>query len=204
MGMTMHKEDHGRDLLGQARLALSHLQLSAPTGGSTVADHGAARDVARSAMNWLEDTEMFSQAHTVLDQIGAVTRKFKAEACVVENDNEVYFDTCSVSLAHSRVGLSPGFVVEEMVCSVCDADPRDCEHLSGEAYGGEIAHRVIKKARLLEVSLVARPAQPDARITRVSLPSAAVRAALGEMPPGTKLVCDKCLSACTGLREHSS
>jgi hypothetical protein len=199
----MRDEDHGRELLDQARLALSDLQLFAPTGGSTVDDHRAARDIARSAMNWLEDTEYFWQAHTVLDQIGAITRNFKAEACVVENDNEDYFETCSVSLAHTRVGLSPGFVVEELVCSICDADPRDCEHLSGEAYEGKVAYRIIKKARLLEVSLVARPAQPDARITRVSLPRAAVRAALGDMQPGAKLVCDKCLSACAGLREFN-
>jgi hypothetical protein len=198
----MRDNEHGRELLDQARLALSHLKAAAPTGDSTVSDHHAARETARSAMNWLEDTALFSQAHTVLDQIGAITRKFRVEACVVENDDKDYFDTCPVSLAHTRVGLSPGFVVEEMVCSVCDADPRDCEHLSGESYEGGVAHRVIKKARLLEVSLVARPAQPDARITRASLPGAAVRAALGDRPRGTKLVCDKCLSACAGLREH--
>jgi hypothetical protein len=156
-------------------------------------------------MNWLEDTSMFSEAHLVLDQIGALTREHKPEACVMEYDKGTYFDACSVSLAHSRVGLSPGFVVEEMSCSICDADPRDCEHLSGETYDGAIAHRIVKKATLLEVSIVARPVQPDARITRMSVSMAEVRAALGhDVPPSAKVVCDKCLTACRGVRDQAS
>lgn len=198
-------ESHGLELLDRARAALSRLQANVSTGVSTVSEHQAAQETARSAMDWLEDTSMFSEAHLVLDQIGALTREYRPEACVMEHDKGTFFDTCSVSLAHSRVGLSPGFVVEEMSCSICDADPRDCEHLSGETYDGAIAHLIVKKATLLEVSIVTRPVHPDARITRMSVPRADERAALGhDVPPSAKVVCDKCLSACRGVRDHAS
>lgn len=199
------RDDRGLELLSQARVALAQLQSSGPAGASTVAEYLAAQETARSAMNWLEDTALFSDAHLVLDQIGELTRTFKPVACALGWEKGTYFDKCSVSLAHSRIGLSPGFVIEEMSCSICDADPRDCQHLSGEAYGGAIAHRVVKRATLLEVSIVARPVQLDARITRVSVPIAEVRAALGhDVPPGATVVCDKCLSECGGVRDQAS
>lgn len=192
----------GLEKLAEATAALDRLKRRAPRGDSTLSEHAQARTTARSAMDWLEDTDRFETAHRVLDEIGKLTRTHAPSACSLEEDEGQYFQTCPVSLAHSRVGLSPGLVVEEMKCSICSLDPRDCAHISGEAYDGVEAHRIITKARILEVNLVARPAQPDARLTRVSVTEAELREALGRtVDPGTIVTCDRCLSTCEGVRD---
>lgn len=197
------RQSRGLQLLAEANSALDDLRRRAPLGESTLQEHSQARTTARSAMDWLEDTSDFETAHKTLDEIGKLTRAHTPSLCSLEEDNGEYFETCPVSLAHSRVGLSPGLVVEEMKCNICDHDPRDCEHLSGEVYGGVEAHRIITKARILEVSLVARPAQPDARITRVSVTGSVLREALGRtVPPGATVTCDRCLSPCDGVRDN--
>jgi hypothetical protein len=54
----------------------------------------------------------------------------------------------------------------------------------------------------LEVSLVARPAHPDARLQSVSVATADVRASLGaRFRTGMPVSCDRCLSSCDGVTE---
>lgn len=60
------------------------------------------------------------------------------------------------------VFFSPGFIKQEIHCDICDARiaPRQsCIHERGELYDGQMAGRVIKKAKMLEVSLVTNPLQ---------------------------------------------
>ena len=59
-------------------------------------------------------------------------------------------------------GFSPGFLFEEVCCSVCQGKRTlrgDCGHKVGEIYNGEICGNVVTKARILHISIVDRPAQ---------------------------------------------
>ena len=59
-------------------------------------------------------------------------------------------------------GLSPGFLFEEVHCSVCNFTRslrKDCGHIVGEIYDGEICGNIVVKAKLLEISIVDSPAQ---------------------------------------------
>jgi hypothetical protein len=59
---------------------------------------------------------------------------------------------------------------------------------------------IIREMDLVEVSIVSKPAQPDARIQRQSVDTADLRAALGEQwKPGMAVNCDFCLRPCRGL-----
>jgi hypothetical protein len=187
---------NGRRSLGQAR----YLLLAQDPTASEIRARGAAVTL-RSAMDWLEDTEHFEEAHGLLDAVGRFLRT--EFGCHFEFADGAYWQTCPVALAHNRVGLSPGFVVDEAQCSICLQDPRTCEHIRGRTYDGERCVRIITKVReILEVSFVARPAQPDARIQRVSVSTKELSESLGDaFRPGVTLNCDRCLSGCDGVHD---
>lgn len=155
----------------------------------------------RSAMNWLEGSNEFEVAHQQLDEAGRTARTVFPNGCNLVHEGSAYFQACPVALAHTRVGLSPGYVVREAVCSVCSQDPEDCSHVKGRTYDGEVCYRIIKRVDVLEVSLVSRPAQPDARIHRISIPSDDLRDSLGDaFTPGVPIRCDRCTTPCDGVR----
>lgn len=166
-----------------------------------------ARDglaVLRSAVDWLEDTEHFDRAHRALDQAGRQVRSSFGCHLTFERAKG-YSQACPVALAHSRVGMSAGFIVEEAECSICKRDPEDCEHITGQRYGDEGCVRVITRASLLEVSLVSRPNQPDARIHSMSLSRSELETALGPLfRYGMPVSCDRCLAECGGMTELPS
>ena len=59
-------------------------------------------------------------------------------------------------------GFSPGLLIKEKRCSVCNAKltlNSGCEHRSGEIYDGEICHIEVTQMELLHISLVDNPAQ---------------------------------------------
>ncbi|GAA1871013.1 hypothetical protein GCM10009836_59640 [Pseudonocardia ailaonensis] len=155
----------------------------------------------RSAMNHLEDTATFEDAHTELDRAGRLARQKFAEGCHLDLDEDLtYHQSCPVALAHNRVGLSPGMIVRESQCSICESDPEDCIHITGRTYDGERCVRIIKEADILEVSFVARPNQPDARINRVSVDIGRLKRGLGsDFHPGVPVLCDNCLTPCGGV-----
>ena len=65
-------------------------------------------------------------------------------------------------LYHLQWGFSLGILYEEVCCSVCQYKRKlreDCGHEIGEIYDGEICHNIVKKAKILHVSLVDKPAQ---------------------------------------------
>jgi hypothetical protein len=91
--------------------------------------------VLRSAVDWLEDTEHFDSAHRALDEAGRQVRT--SFGCHLTFDGaKGYSRTCPVALAHSRVGMSAGCIVEEAQCSICKRDPEDCDHITGQRYEG--------------------------------------------------------------------
>lgn len=171
--------------------------------GSLLADsEEAARSAlqtARSAMDWLEDTDQFEEAHLLLHKLGQEVRA--TWGCQLGHDDRGYWRGCPVDLAHIRCGLSPGMVIGASECSVCHRDPADCDHITGRTYGTETCYRLITEVKaILEVSLVSRPAQPDARLGRVSISTTDLQDALGEeWAPGMPVSCDKCLLPCPGF-----
>ncbi|WP_419927268.1 hypothetical protein [Candidatus Poriferisocius sp.] len=158
--------------------------------------------VLRSALDWLEDTAHFDEAHKVLDDAGHQVRTTFGCNYAFYPDKG-YLQECPVALAHLRVGFSVGCIVRESECSVCHEDPEDCDHISGQAYDGEVCIRIVKKADLFEVSMVDRPSQPDARITSLPVPQADLEQAILTGGYGSPASCDRCLYSCTGMTEFN-
>jgi len=94
----------------------------------------------------------------------------------------------------------PGGGVSDLPwCRVCTS--RDCSEHSPDQLYRVGAAAIIEEMDVEEVSLVAKPAQPEGRILTQSIDTADLRAALGEeWTPGGPLSCDFCLIPCTGLR----
>ena len=154
----------------------------------------------RSAMNWLEDSDHFDNAHQRIDEAGAYVRR--TFGCQLHQEGMSYEQRCPVALAHNRIGFSVGMFIEQSECSICGADPATCQHITGRTYDGEFCARKITKGRVTEVSLVGRPAQPDARIHQVTVDHAVLRDHLGpRWQPGVPVNCDKCLRPCTGISD---
>lgn len=128
---------HASAALRNGRRAFLHAQylLSFDEDSSRAEAEETARrsfEAFRSAMNWYEadfDDDGFETAHRELDAAGAFVR---AEfGCTLLFENGTYFQSCPVSLAHNRSGLSPGFIIRKSECSVCHRDPEDCDHITG-------------------------------------------------------------------------
>lgn len=171
--------------------------------GEVMENDGASlRDMARRLRAVMDHTEQgakFDKAHGILDAIGVILRKDFADQCVLEYSNGQYLRTCPVDLAHIRAGLSPGFIIRSAECSICQKDPRFCPHIRGEVYNGETCIRIIKEADLLEVSLVDIPAQPEARIQSVGVPTASLGLTSEHLKKPPNITCDKCIKGCRGL-----
>ena len=193
----LNKLEEGWDAVCDAIDCLN--ELSFPRELERRARNGLA--TLRSAVDWLEDTDHFERAHQALDDAGRRVRlNF---GCHVDFDPvKGYSQTCPVALAHNRVGMSVGCIVEEAECSICRQDPEDCDHITGKQYGDEICVRVITKADLFEVSLVGRPQLPDARLTSISILRQELENSLGpEFQYGMTVTCDRCLQDCDGVSE---
>jgi hypothetical protein len=155
----------------------------------------------RGAMNYLEyeDMDQFDVAHARLDAAGRLAREIFPKGCLFVFKDEQYHQQCPVALAHNRAGLSLGMKVKAMECSICEGDPDECEHVRGRECGGQACVHIITDAEVMEVSLVGKPAQPDARLTSISVSTSTMRSKLGEFAPGVPVTCDKCLSSCDGV-----
>jgi hypothetical protein len=157
----------------------------------------------RSAMDWLEDTTDFDAAHKALDDAG---RKICTSfGCHLGQEGTEYWQECPVVLAHNRIGMSVGVVVEAVECSICRRDPEECKHVTGREYEGERCTQVITKFSLTEVALVRRPAFPDARLGRIGISIDELRTELGPLwRPGMRVRCTRCLEPCEGITEHDT
>lgn len=184
----------------------------------------------RSALDWAEDTELEAPTHQTLDDAGAWVRR--SFGCQVPHDGAKYWLDCPVQLAHTRIGLSVGGTAHK-ICSLCGNDLADCPHVPGQRYGvpggtldlgwcrvcmsrdncehlatetySASAVSIVDRMDLEEVSFVGKPAIPDARVERESLPIEDLAKALGpDFQPGTDLACDYCLHPCPGLHRPFS
>src|SRR5680860_1583357 len=85
-------------------------------------------------------------------------------------------------------------------CRICLA--QNCSehlpHLLYPAHPGSI----ITEMQLDEISIVARPAMPDARINRQGVSLESLQAGLGhDFTPGVQVRCERCLGECDGLMQ---
>jgi hypothetical protein len=188
-----------------------------------------ALTLLRGALDWAEDTEREDAAHLKLDKAGTWVRE--TYGCQFSRDGDSYLQTCPVALGHNRIGMSMGGYARVRICSLCGLDLSECEHLQGTAYlvpGGpgdlgwcrvclgatcdhdpSSTYRVsvvakVNEFKFDEVSLVSKPAQPEARFLAVSISHDELREGLGPaFVPGMEVNCDYCLDPCGGLIRHS-
>jgi hypothetical protein len=155
----------------------------------------------------------------------------KTFGCHLAYESGTYHQRCPVAIAHKRIGMSVGFTVRRRICSICSDDWADCPHSPSELYdvpGGldeagrcQVCRKencarhlcgqtyrvppiaiVMEVEDLQEISLVAKPAQPDARLTSLPISTESLRAALGpSFTPGAPVSCDRCLRPCEGIEE---
>lgn len=210
-----------------ARARMSRARKLLATGRMEAAE-GAAREalgLLRSALNWAEYGSKEEQAHLELDRAGKWVRS--TFGCRLWREGHEYKVTCPVSLAHSRAGFSvggaassicslcagdlsecpqqrgraylvPGGTADLGWCRVCMADQK-CRHLPTEMYRASVVGIVVEMD-LEEVSIVSRPAHPDARIEERSVSHGELQAKLGwQFVPGIEVSCDRCLEPCSGL-----
>lgn len=146
------------------------------------------------------DPELFDHAHRLLDEVGGIIRRCYRESCCLEYREGAYYRECPVCLAHDRVGLSAETRVRGSECSICGADPDDCDHIPGNEYDGQVCNSRITDAEIEAVALVGRPRWQVTRFTSVTVDVEALRQALGPaFTPGVRISCDRCLSGCQGL-----
>lgn len=154
----------------------------------------------RSAMDWLEDTETFEDAHDMLDRAGKLAREYYPSGCEIPFRDGSYWVECAVDLAHNRIGLSTGFLVEDWECSICGNDPEECPHIVGRVYDDKECLYIPIDGQVSDVSLVSRPNLPDCRITSISILDDRFHRKFGEkFIPGMSLTCDQCLTPCSGV-----
>ncbi len=182
---------------------------------------------AVDALNFLEDHDLMEQAHEAIHRAAFVKRGLFGCPIVLRDDQ--FWSDCPVNLSHLRLGVSAGlvsdfecFICGELVedcdhqmghfypkiatrsadekCSVCGAI--DCEHPIGETFLVE-AYANARNIRAGEVSFVARPRYPLARIVQESKD-------MGDMADDPRiryaaqhgdLNCDADLGPCKGFNE---
>jgi hypothetical protein len=195
-------------------------------------DHEGAEKCARAALDrvvrafwWAEELPEEEPVHELMHDLGRWVRE--TFGCAIIPNDGVYMETCPVSIAHRRMGMSIGYTAQRL-CSLCGEDISECPHMPGTAYlvpGGigpsgycpvclsetctehDSVHTyrvspvaMIVNMDLEEVSLVPRPRQPEARLTAISMSTDDLREYLGPgFVVGMPLSCDKCLSGCWGF-----
>lgn len=197
------KSELGYELLSSGAVSANEVIRRANAGALLENDGAklaAALETLRSAMNRLEGTDDFEEAHRALDTVGRAQNQIFPSSCLFSYEDGNYIDKCPVSLAHTRVGVSIGVIIRESECSVCGRDPEDCAHVSGRTYGGIFCSRIVKRFDADHVALVETPDFPDARVTASVVDMARFQAAFGDdFVPGTQVTCDRCLTDCAGV-----
>jgi hypothetical protein len=205
----------------RAKRLVGHSRVRAETEARTALDRSAR------AFWWAEETPLEEEQHLLMHQIGRWTRS--NFGCWLDFEGGTYKHRCPVAIAHKRIGNSMGFTADR-ICSLCGGDLSECPHHRGRTYwvrsgpweGGacrvcledECRHRpnrlyrasvvsIIKNIDVLrEVSLVRRPAQPEARLTELPVSTADLRRALGpRFKAGMPVSCDRCLGECQGIED---
>lgn len=183
---------------------------------------------AMDALNYLEDHPLREDAHSAIHRAAFIKRGLFG-CPITYGENEEYWTDCPINLSHLRMGVSAG-LMSDFECSVCGMLVEDCDHRMGEYYPKTVQrdqagqctvcreitcdHQVgeavsvaaranARNARASEVSMVARPRYPLARIIEKSTDLGVV----GEDPRVREaaelgaLNCDADLGPCIGFNE---
>jgi len=187
-----------------------------------------SESAAVAALNYLEDHELAEVAHTAIHRAAFIRRGLYGCPIILRDDDE-FWTNCSIKLSHLRAGMSAG-LVSEFECSICAQLVEDCDHTMGEFYekiaslddegmcsicsttgcehqiGTAYQTAAYANARNMlaeEVSIVARPRYPQARMVEWSIDLGPV----GDDPEVRRaaqhdaLNCDGCLGPCAGLND---
>jgi hypothetical protein len=198
-------------------------------GDATAERH--AREALRLAASafWVaEDPLLEDAAHEDLDKFGRWTRE--TFGCALSYEDGHYVQTCPVAIAHKRMGFSVGMLVTNRICVICgEKIPDTCTHRAGVVYqvdGGPnqlgfcrvcrstncvnhvagqtyptVQTRIVLEAELEEISLVRKPAQPEARPTKLPVSWDDIRRNYPGTRRGDRVSCDRCLYPCSGIQE---
>jgi hypothetical protein len=231
--------DAGRDLVTSRRAQWRETRRLLVRASSSLAAHKpqaatdlrllekrarAALDAAVDAFDYLEDTNLASDAHALAHTIAELVAGLFG--CWAERENGRWFDVCRLSLMHLRVGMSAGFSGRRH-CSICGCDLTLCDHMPGVAYpvvagrkpdGGcticdsdichahtpgvtypAVPHAITRQADLHEISAVARPRDPLARHNAIEIPAYAITSLLNHDAANASLQCEQCMTPCTGF-----
>lgn len=170
----------------------------------------AAEAILRSALGDLRWAYLWSDRNPqLLSALHAVGRRVHDDfGCEVPYRHGAYSEECPVLLAHSTYGFSIGGIADA-VCSICGESPFDCDHITGERYDGVEAKRVaslcniclvengchhvagtrhdgveairiITNVDLHEISIVPRPANPQAAVMSRQLTKQEILEALSD------------------------
>lgn len=67
--------------------------------------------------------------------------------------------------------MSLGMIVRKRLCSICDKEYGECDHVSGRPYMGRLCHTIVSEIEEMNhVALVDNPANKNARIVEFSVP----------------------------------
>lgn len=184
-------------------------------------------NAAMDALNYLEDHELMEEAHAAIHRAAFLKRGLFG--CPVVFRDDEYRTDCPINISHLRMGVSAG-LVSDFECSICGELVEDCDHQMGQLYPkvasrtdegtcticdsvhcehseGEIllvqAHANALNIRAAEVSFVARPRYPLARIVEESKDMGPLHddPRLRDAAKHGNLNCDADLGPCKGFNE---
>ncbi|WP_157407778.1 hypothetical protein [Actinomadura atramentaria] len=168
--------------------------------------------------------DAITEAHDLVHRTGELVGGIFG--CRLKHDKGDWKSECQVSISHLRFGFSPGMLVRHL-CNVCGIDPGDCDHEVGEEYmstvnrfeghcnvcsKAECSHIIGSAIRLVaceintgieiqEVSLVARPRDPLARVSSRGIDNEELIDFFGFLPdPAAHLLCHECMYPCAGFK----
>lgn len=185
-----------------------------------------SESAAVAALNYLEDHELAEVAHAAIHRAAFMRRGLFGCPIVLREDE--FWTNCSMNLSHLRLGMSVG-LVSDFECSICGKLVEDCDHIMNEVYYQNATHSDGKcsicgastceheagkayptvayaNARNMgfeEVSLVARPRYPQARMVEesVDLGSDGDDPRVRRAAQQHILNCDGCLGPCKGFND---
>ncbi|MCW3768556.1 MULTISPECIES: hypothetical protein [Micrococcaceae] len=185
-----------------------------------------SESAAVAALNYLEDHELAEVAHTAIHRAAFMRRGLYGCHIVLRDDDE-FWTNCSINMSHLRAGMSAG-LISDFECSICGRMVEDCDHNLGEVYdktasrddedlcsicrATECEHQVgetyataaYANARNVipeEVSMVARPRYPQARIVEKSIDLGPEDPRVRRAAQHNNLNCDACLGPCKGFND---
>lgn len=196
-------------------------------GAASEREARAAIDAAVRAFWWAEGSGDEDGAHELMHEIGRWTRQ--EYGCFLAFEEGRYKQRCPIAIAHRRLGMSVAFIAKRH-CSICDGDLSECPHQQGRTYwvrgGGQqgracavcldeecehspdwlyrvaVVSIVRNVDEIREISVVSRPAQPEARLLELPVNSESLRRHFGAaFVVGMSVSCDQCLGACPGFHE---